>query len=133
MNLKLNFNEIYRFLLAGGFAALVNIFSRIIFSNFFSYKLSIIFAFFLGLSTGYLLMRNFVFNLKKNLIFNQIIRFILINILALIQTLFISICFKYLLNIFFWNNGLADLIAHLIGVLFPVLTSYFAHKYYTFK
>jgi len=133
LNLKLNFNEIYRFLFAGGFAALVNISSRIIFSNFFSYKISIIIAFFFGLITAYLLMRNFVFDLKNNLIFNQMIRFILINLLTLIQTLIITISFKYLLNIFFWNLGLIEFFAHLIGVSFPFLTSYFAHKYYTFK
>ena len=103
MTLKLNFNEIYRFLFAGGFAAIVNILSRIIFSNFFSYRISIIFAFFLGLTTAYFLMRNYVFNFKKNHIVKQTIRFALINFFALFQTFVITISCKYILNIFFWN------------------------------
>ena len=129
----MNFKQIYKFLLAGGLAAFINILSRTIFSNFFSYEISIIFAFILGLTTAFLLMRKYVFDLKKKLIFNQIIRFLIINVITLFQTLFITISLKFVLNIFFINLGLIEFIAHVIGVSFPVLTSYFAHKYYTFK
>ena len=86
-----------------------------------------------GLLFGYFLMRNYVFYLKKNFLFKQIIRFLIINFMALLQTLLITIALKYLLDFFLENIDLIELIAHIIGVSCPALTSYFAHKYFTFK
>ena len=130
---KINYKEVFRFLLVGCIAAFANISSRIIFSRFFSYKLSIIFSFLIGLSTGFIFMRNYVFVFKKNLIYLQIQRFILINLLNLIQTFFISLGLNYLLSLIINKEKLVELIAHVVGVLFPGITSYFAHKYFTFK
>lgn len=78
-------------------------------------------------------MRNYVFIFKKNLIHLQIQRFILINILNLIQTFFISLGLDFLLSLIINNEELVELIAHVVGVLFPGITSYFAHKHFTFK
>ena len=72
-------------------------------------------------------------NFKKNHIVKQTIRFALINFFALFQTFVITISCKYILNIFFWNLGIVEFFAHILGVSFPVLTSYLAHKYFTFK
>ena len=130
---KINYKQVFRFLLVGGFAAFANIISRIIFSEFFSYKLSIIFSFLVGLTTGFILMRNYVFVFKKNLIYRQIQRFILINLLNLIQTFFISLALNSLMSLLITKVELVELIAHIVGVLFPVITSYIAHKYFTFK
>ena len=130
---KINYKQFFRFLLVGGFAAFANITSRIIFSKFFSYKLSIIFSFLVGLTTGFILMRNYVFVFQKNLIYRQIQRFILINLLNLIQIYFISLALNSLMSLLITKVELVELIAHIVGVLFPVITSYFAHKYFTFK
>ena len=125
--------QFLKFLIAGGFAAFANIVSRVIFSYFFSYEISIILSFIVGLFFGYLLMRNYVFSFRKNLFFTQIIRFFLINIIALLQTFLITIFFKYLLDFFLENIDIKELIAHTLGVSFPSLTSYFANKHFTFK
>ncbi len=130
---KINYKQISRFLLVGGFAASANISSRIILSNFFSYKLSIIFSFLIGLTTAFILMRNYVFVFKKNLIYLQIQRFIFINLINLIQTFFISLGLNFLLSLIINKVELVESIAHIVGVLFPGITSYFAHKYFTFK
>ena len=130
---KINYKQFFRFLLVGGFAAFANITSRIIFSKFFSYKLSIIFSFLVGLTTGFILMRNYVFVFQKNLIYRQIQRFILINLLNLIQIYFISLALNSLMSLLITKVELVELIAHIVGVLFPAITSYFAHKYFTFK
>ncbi len=130
---NLNLNQIIKFTIAGGFAALANIISRILFSIFFPYKLSILFSFFVGLTTGFILMRKYVFVFKINLLFRQIIRFFFINLLNLIQTFLITLGIKYLLGFILSNIGIIELIAHMIGVSFPIMTSYFAHKYFTFQ
>ena len=125
--------QFLKFLIAGGFAAFANIISRVILSYFFSYEISIICSFIVGLFFGYLLMRNYVFSFRSNLFFTQIIRFLIINFIALLQTFLITIIFKYLLDFFLENIDIKELIAHIIGVSFPALTSYFAHKHFTFK
>ena len=60
-------------------------------------------------------------------------RFVLINLLALVQVWLISVG---LANWIFPMVGLvwqAELIAHIVGVLSPVVTSYFGHRYFTFR
>ena len=78
-------------------------------------------------------MSNYVFSFKRNLLFKQITRFLIINILTLIQTLLTTITLKYFLGFFLESIDLTELIAHIVGVSFPALTSYFAHKYFTFN
>ena len=130
---KSKFKEFIKFILTGGFAAFANIGSRIFFSIFFPYNLSIVFSFFVGLSSGFLLMRKYVFVFKRNLFRSQIIRFTFINILNLFQTFFITYTLKYLLGFLLNNIEIIELLAHMGGVSFPVITSYFAHKYFTFR
>lgn len=130
---NLNFKQIIRFTIAGGFAALTNIISRIFFSIFFSYKLAILLSFFIGLSTGFILMRKYVFIFKRNLLFSQIVRFFFINLFNLIQTFLITLGLKYLLEFILSDVGIIELFAHVLGVTFPIFTSYFAHKYFTFQ
>ena len=130
---KSKFKEFIKFILAGGFAAFANIGSRIFFSIFFPYNLSIVFSFFVGLSSGFLLMRKYVFVFKRNLLKSQIIRFTFINILNLFQTFFIAYSLKFLLGMMVNNIKIIELLAHIGGVSFPIITSYFAHKYFTFR
>jgi len=121
------------FLISGGFAATLNILSRIIFSNFVCYEVAIILAYIVGITSAFLIMRNFVFDGERDDVRGQAIRFIFVNILAIIQTLIASI---YMNNFIIQSYPLfnhAALVAHIIGVLVPVITSFFAHKWYTFR
>ena len=130
---NLNLQQILRFIIAGGFAALANILSRILFSFFFPFKLSILLSFFIGLSSCFILMRKYVFVFKKNLLIRQIVRFFFINLFNLIQTFLITLGLKYLLEFILSDVGIIELFAHVLGVTFPIFTSYFAHKYFTFQ
>jgi putative flippase GtrA len=129
----MNNKQFLYFLISGGFAAALNILSRVIFSNFFCYEIAIILAYIVGITSAFLLMRNFVFDGKRDDVRGQAIRFIFVNILAIMQTIFASI---YLNNFIIQSYPLfnhAELVAHIIGVLVPVITSFFAHKLYTFR
>lgn len=60
-------------------------------------------------------------------------RFFLVNIAALVQVWLISVALVRLIFPaigFAWH---AELVAHVVGVLSPILTSYYAHKNYSFK
>jgi putative flippase GtrA len=121
------------YLLAGGVAALLNWSSRFLFSLWFNYPVSIVLAFIVGLISGFALMRWLVFDGAGKSAATQVPFYLLVNLLALLQTLCVSLILaKWVIP----GVGLSirpEGPAHLIGVLVPVLTSYFGHKYFTFK
>jgi putative flippase GtrA len=125
--------QFFLFLLCGGLAAALNWGSRFIFSIWLPFELAVVAAFFVGLLSGFLLMRWFVFNGKGQALVPQAGKYLLVNILALIQTLLISTLFARLLlpEIGLFKN--TEALAHLVGVLTPVITSYIGHKRWSFR
>lgn len=126
--------QFLRFLVAGGIAAGANYGSRFFFSRFFDYEFSIIFAYFIGMLVAFLLMRGHVFDAKQHALLPQVVKFAGVNMLAVIQTLLISLALaRWVLPIVGVINDDAEALAHLVGVLVPVVTSYFGHKLLTFR
>ena len=121
------------YLLAADVAALLNWSSRFLFSLWFNYPVSIVLAFIVGLISGFSLMRWLVFDGARKSAATQVPFYLLVNLLALVQTLCVSLILaKWVIP----GVGLSirpEGPAHLIGVLVPVVTSYFGHKYFTFK
>jgi len=120
------------FLLAGGTAAAVNFGSRILFSQFIHYVPAIVLAYCIGMITAFTLNKLFVFEQAGNRLRHQIVWFVLINLVAIVQTLLISVL---LARIILPGIGLDfhnETIAHGIGVAVPVVTSYLGHKYLSF-
>ena len=122
-----------RFVLAGGIAAAVNILSRVALSRFMPYGPAIVVAYLIGMTTAYMLMKLFVFEESGRTVAREYIRFGLVNLVALVQVWLVSM---FLVEWFFpfigfdWHN---ETCAHIIGVASPILTSYAAHKYFTFS
>ena len=126
-------SEVLKFCLVGGISALLNWSSRFLFSICVSYEVAVTFAFFVGLVAGFLLMRTFVFQKSEKSIYHQTIYFLVVNMFALLITWTLSV---YLAKVFFPSVGIergAEGVAHLIGISAPIITSYFGHKYLTFK
>ncbi|MCP5196818.1 MAG: GtrA family protein [Gammaproteobacteria bacterium] len=125
--------QFLRFLIAGGVAAGANYGSRFLFSRFFGYELAILFAYLTGMLVAFLLMRSHVFDARGGALLPQAAKFAGVNALAVVQTLLISIALAR------WGLpalGIIDHVeafAHLVGVLVPVVTSYFGHKFLTFR
>lgn len=125
--------EFLRFLLAGGTAAGANFGSRFVFSIYFSFGVAVFLAYVVGMLVAFLLMRGQVFNARQGPLGTQVAKFVGVNILAVLQTLAISLILaRWMLPEFGILNH-AEALAHLIGVLVPVITSYFAHKFWTFR
>ncbi|ADU70299.1 GtrA family protein [Pantoea sp. At-9b] len=125
--------QFLRFLVAGGIAAGANFGSRFVFSMFVSYGFAVFFAYLVGMLVAFLLMRGHVFNASQGPLAPQIYKFVAVNVLAVLQTLAISLLLaRWLLP----SVGIVDhaeAIGHLVGVLVPVVTSYFGHKLLTFR
>lgn len=122
-----------RFLAAGGTAALANFGSRFAFDGFVSYPLAIVLAYGVGMTTAFVLNRAFVFRDARNTVRNQATWFVLVNGAAVLQTLVISLV---LARWAFPSAGMTwhpDAVAHAIGVVIPVFTSYAGHRALTFR
>jgi putative flippase GtrA len=122
-----------RFLVAGGLAALANMGSRWLLDLVLPYVPSIVLAYLVGMTTAFLLNRRFVFTASGNGLWRQVGWFTAINIAALAQTVLVSLLLsRWLLPAIGWTWQ-ADTIAHVVGVIVPVFTSYIGHKRLTFR
>lgn len=121
------------FLLIGGLAALVNLVGRIIFNLVVDYQLAIILAYPPGMAVAFLLNRHFVFRADAHPAVGQIVRFALVNVMSLAQIWIVSVGlvdWAFPAIGFTWH---AETIGHAIGLGSPALTSYFAHKHFSFR
>jgi putative flippase GtrA len=121
------------FVLSGGVAALVNIVSRVGFSQLLRFELAVLAAYAVGMVTAYLLTRRFVFPASRQSLQRSFAAFALVNLVAVLQTWLVSIGLRQLLLPIIGVTALLDLIAHGCGVIVPVFTSYLGHKHISFR
>lgn len=123
----------FRFLLTGGFAALANIGSRIALSAVMSYEWAVALAYLVGMVTAYLLARAVVFERSGDRAGREFLRFAIVNVfsMAIVWLMSVGLARHIFPALgFIWH---ADTVAHVIGVLSPVVPSYLGHKYYSFR
>jgi putative flippase GtrA len=121
------------FILVGGAAAAVNFGSRIVFSLWMAYVPAIVIAYLLGMTTAFCLNRVFVFRESTTALHHQVGWFVAVNLLAVAQTVAISLLLaRWLLPAFGWAWH-PELCAHAVGVAVPVVTSYIGHKRLSFR
>ena len=126
-------NSFVRFVVTGGLAAAVNISSRVLLSMVVSFEIAVAVAFLFGMVTAYVLARKYVFKGSGQTVRSEFVRFAAVNLVSLVQVWLISIG---LANWLFPATGFtwhAEFIAHTVGVISPIATSYFGHKLFTFK
>jgi putative flippase GtrA len=125
--------DFLKFLLAGGFAAAVNWGSRIVYNIWMPYSAAIIVAYITGMITAFVLTKLFVFTRSTQSTGRSVFFFTLVNLVAVLQTWAVSIGLAYYV---FPRAGItwhARDLAHLVGVIVPVFTSYVGHKKWSFK
>ncbi len=121
------------FLLTGGFAALVNFGSRIVFNRWMSFSWAVVLAYLTGMVTAFVLAKIFVFRDSRQAMHRSMAFFVLVNALAVLQTWAISVGLAYYLLPAMGVKTFVREIAHAVGVVVPVFSSYIGHKYWTFK
>ena len=120
------------FLMTGGLAAAVNVASRIVFDLVLPYEAAVAVAYLVGMTTAFFLARLFVFEASGRSLHVEYGRFALVNVAALVQVLVVSVGLAKLVFPTVGLSSHAELIAHVIGVLSPVLVSYQGHKRFSF-
>lgn len=125
--------EFLSFVLVGGFAAGVNVGSRALLSPFMSFELAVVVAYLFGMVTAFLLNRAFVFETASaGQAGRQGFRFALVNLVALAQVWVVG---EVLVRLVFpslhfaWH---AETVGHTVAVASPIVTSYVAHKHFSF-
>jgi putative flippase GtrA len=120
------------FVLAGGTAALVNILSRVALNWVMPYEAAIVAAYLCGMTTAYLLNKHFVFETSGRAVATEYFRFALVNLAAVVQVWVVSVGLARLVFPAIGFTWHAETVAHVIGVVVPVFTSYLGHKHFSF-
>jgi putative flippase GtrA len=122
------------FVVCGGLSACCNLGSRWVFSHWLPYPAAISLAYLIGMLTAFLLFKFLVFNSARSTrLGRETFWFTAVNALGLLQTLGISIGLAD--HVFPWLGMRVypyD-IAHVLGLGFTVITSFFGHKHLTFR
>lgn len=126
-------SQFVRFLLTGGVAAAVNILSRIALSLAIPFEVAVVLAYLVGMTTAYVLARLFVFDRSGAPVHHEYLRFAVVNVVALIQVWLVSVGLANWLFPAIGFTWYPELVAHMIGVISPVATSYYGHKLFTFR
>jgi putative flippase GtrA len=120
-------------LIAGGVAAAANYASRIVFNFWTSFEIAVVLAFFVGLTTGFFLMRQFVFGGAGKPVVPQATKYVLVNMVALALTVAVSSLLARWMLPALGVRQHVEAIAHAVGVTVPVITSYIGHRLATFR
>jgi putative flippase GtrA len=121
------------FLLTGGTAAAVNFVSRIVYSNWLGFSSAVILAYMTGMVTAFVLAKLFVFRESQQSVHRSAMFFVLVNLVAILQTWAISVGLAFYVLPSMGVTLYAREIAHAFGVAVPVFTSYIGHKRWSFR
>lgn len=121
------------FLVTGGTAALVNFGSRIFYNQWVSFSGAIVLAYLTGMVTAFLLARWLVFKRSEQSCARSAMLFCAVNVIAVVQTWLISMGLALYVLPYWGFTRFVSEIAHAVGVVVPVFTSYLGHKYFSFR
>lgn len=121
------------FLVTGGLAATVNFSSRILYNQWLDFSVAVVLAYLTGMVTAFVLARYFVFTESNQSMQRSALWFAVVNIVAVIQTWAISMLLAYYALPRMGLTKFIPEIAHAVGVVVPVFTSYLGHKRFSFK
>ncbi|MBM3364769.1 MAG: GtrA family protein [Betaproteobacteria bacterium] len=124
--------EFLTFLLTGGVAAAVNFGSRIVYNRWLDFSSAVVLAYLTGMVTAFILARRFVFTQGSQSVQRSALFFVMVNGVAVLQTWVISMALYYLLPMAGVTRWVPE-IAHAVGIVVPVFTSYLGHKRFSFK
>lgn len=125
--------QFLKFLVTGGLAAAVNLVCRYLLDFLVPFELAVALAYLAGMTVAYLLARAYVFDASGRGQASEFKRFAVVNLFALVVVWVVSVGLARIVFPAIGFTWHADDIAHLIGVLAPVVTSYLGHRHYTFR
>lgn len=125
--------EFALFIVTGGVAALVNFGSRMLYSRWVDLPLAVVLAYLTGMVTAFVLARALVFRNSTEPTPRSAMYFALVNVVAVLQTLAVTLLLARWLLPAMGVQRFVPEIAHAVGVVLPVFSSYIGHKKWSFR
>ncbi len=122
-----------RFLLVGGFAALVNWLVRFPLSLFLPFAAAVATATAIGMVVGFVLYRHLVFPGSQRALGDQLRDFILINLVSMGIVTFVAVVFEDRVLPLIGVTWHAEAIAHAIGIAAGALSNFYGHRHHSFR
>jgi putative flippase GtrA len=122
-----------RFLVAGGFAALVNWLARFPLSLFLPFPAAVAAATAVGMCVGFVSYRHFVFPGSDRAVAHQLRDFVLINLVSMGIVTCVAVVFA---DVVLPRAGLVwhvEAIAHAIGIAVGAVVNFYAHRLISFR
>jgi putative flippase GtrA len=132
-NSRTESRRIALFLALGGLAAAANWLSRFPLELFMPFWAAVGFAYLVGMAFAFALFSRYVFPASSRPLADQIKMFVLVNIAGIAQVWAVSIGLVYWALPAIGFTPLAQSLAHAVAIGVPTITSYFAHKFLTFR
>lgn len=130
---RLTQSQFVRFVATGGVAAAVNFGSRILLNRWMSFSAAVCLAYVAGMITAFVLARWLVFGAGEQSAQKSATIFVGVNLFAIAQTWLVSMALaNYVLPAMGVQLYVRE-IAHAVGVVVPVFSSYFGHKRWSFR
>ncbi len=122
-----------RFLACGGFAAAVNWASRFAWNMIMPFSLAVLAAYVTGMVVAFILFREFVFERSSTDTSEQVRNFVIVNILGMAATWALANLLVYWALPAAGMTSHVEAIGHGIAIFAPVVTSWFGHRFLTFR
>jgi len=125
--------EFVRFVATGSIAAITNLVVRYLLDFVMPFELAVILAYIAGMVVAFLLFQKVIFGDPDTPLRRRLIRFTQVNLIGMALAWIISTTLaRFLLPAVGWTLHPFE-VAHFIGVAAPAFSSYFLHKFYTFR
>ncbi|HTV32051.1 MAG TPA: GtrA family protein [Methylocella sp.] len=123
-----------RFLALGGCAAAVNWLSRFPLETVMPFSVAVIAAYMVGMVVAFTLFRRFVFPASPQPLEQQVKFFVLVNLAGIAQVWAVSMTLVYyLFPAVGFIGPLSEPIGHGLAIGVPTISSYFGHRFFTFR
>ena len=128
-----NLIEFVRFVATGSIAAFSNLAARYLLNFIMPFEIAVVLAYLVGMVIAFYLFQKMIFGNPETPLKRRLVRFTQVNVLGLALAEATSVFLaRWLFPTIHWTLRPLDL-AHFIGVAVPAFSSYFLHKYYTFR
>ncbi len=126
--------EFARFVALGGVAAAANWLARFPLNAVLPYLAAVAVAYIVGMVVAFALFSRFVFPARSQPLAKQVGWFVVVNLAGIAQVVAVAwLLRQQLFPAFGWTGALPDAAAHAVAIGVPAISSYFGHKWLTFR
>jgi putative flippase GtrA len=121
------------FVATGSLAAATNLIARYLLDFLMPFELAVVLAYMAGMLVAFVLFQRMIFGHSGTPLRRRIIRFCQVNALGLALAWTVSLAMaRIVLPAMNWSFHPFEA-AHLVGVAAPTFSSYFLHRFYTYR